>query len=172
MGAATDRCSGGKRRGALALTALAAGILALSALGDFSKSYGFAINETESLPNWGFWLDKDVKGMTWRHGDYVAFVSPDNPYYPHNMIFVKKILGVPGDVVSHQGRDVFINGHFVGHAKERSKTGQVAEIGDVGVIPAGRYFVGSDHPDGLDSRYKMIGLIELKRLVGKGTPVM
>ena len=136
-----------------------------------SSRWEFALNETESLPNWAFMVDKTDR--TPIRGDYFVFVPPANPYYPSGMRFTKKVVGVPGDVVTVTlGRDFFINGQFVGHAKERSKRGDIAVMSAPGVIPAGHYFMVTPHPDSLDSRYKMIGLIDQSRLVGKASPVM
>jgi conjugal transfer pilin signal peptidase TrbI len=45
-------------------------------------------------------------------------------------------------------------------------------MSEPGVIPPGHYFMTTPHKDSLDSRYKMIGLIDTKRLVGRVTPVM
>jgi hypothetical protein len=37
----------------------------------------------------------------------------------------------------------------------------------VGVLPACRYFVATDHPDGYDSRYSDIGWIGCSQIVGR-----
>lgn len=136
-----------------------------------SSRWEFALNETESLPNWAFMVDKTDHSPV--RGEYFVFVPPANPYYPAGFRFTKKVVGVPGDVVTvTPGRDFFINGQFVGHAKERSKRGEPAEMSAPGVIPADHFFMVTPHPDSLDSRYKMIGLIEQSHLVGKASPVM
>ena len=153
----------------IAITAVA---VLISGVGTaLSSRWGFALNETESLPNWAFAVDKADRAP--KRGEYFVFVARANPYYPAGMQFTKKVVGVPGDIVTvTASRDFFINGQFVGHAKERSKRGDIAVMSDPGVIPAGHYFVVTPHPDSLDSRYKMIGLIDHSRLVGKASPVM
>lgn len=159
-----------KRKAHLYILAVAGGLLLATVGTELSKNYGFALNETESLPNWAFAVDKTVKVPA--RGDYFVFVAPANPYYPAGMQFIKQVAGVPGDVISIRGRDFFINGQFVGHAKERSKKGDPVEMNDAGVIPDGKYFVVTPHPDSLDSKYRLIGLIDQSRLVGRASPVM
>lgn len=159
-----------KHKAPLYILAIAGGIL-FSTLGfEISKSYGFALNETESLPNWAFAVDKTKKVPA--RGDYFVFVAPANPYYPAGMQFIKQVAGVPGDVVTTKGRDFYINGQYVGRAKERSKKGDTVEMNAEGVIPAGKYFVVTPHPDSLDSKYRLIGLIDQSRFVGRATPVL
>ena len=41
------------------------------------------------------------------------------------------------------------------------------EIGPVGIIPDGRYYVAGSHPDSLDSRYRLTGWVGRQQIVGK-----
>lgn len=159
-----------KRKAALYIIAAAAGILISGVGTSIAKDYGFALNETESLPNWAFMVDKRDKTPV--RGEYFVFVAPKNPYYPAGMQFIKVVAGVPGDVVSIKGRDFYINDKFVGHAKTHSKKGEPVQMSAPGVIPAGKYFVMTPHPDSLDSKYQMIGLIDQSRLIGRASPVL
>ncbi len=152
------------------LSVLLVGILVVRSASDISSRYRFAINMTDSLPNWAFITDRDNHSP--KKGELAAFYPPHNPYYPDGSIFMKRVLGVPGDRVEARGRDFYINGQFVGHAKEVSQTGRVAVMGPVGVLPPETYFLGSPHKDGYDSRYRDIGWIPAYRLVGVGTPVL
>lgn len=159
-----------KMRAVYIMWALIATILIDRAGDTFSRHWSFGFNETESLPFWAFSVDKDIK--TPKRGDYFQFYCPPNPYYPANSLFVKHVLGVPGDVVTIKGREFFINGHSVGVAKTHSQSGQVAVMSQGGVIPEGHYFMSAPNKDSLDSRYAVIGLIDQKRLIGKAQPVM
>ena len=132
--------------------------------------YGFAINLTQSLPNWAFITDRQDKVL--QRGDLVEFSPPPTPYYPAKTHFVKRVAGVAGDQVEARGRRFYVAGQFVGLAKTRSKTGQVAIAGPVGTIPPGHYFVVGEHVDSLDSRYAMIGWIGPERVIGKAVPVL
>ena len=100
-------------------------------------------------------------------GEVVAFRPPPNRFYPERMVFVKKVLGLPGDRVTRTGRDFFINGTYVATAKWRARSGEPLSPGPVGVIPAGAYFLWTPHPDSYDSRYEDIGWIPAERLVGR-----
>ncbi|MFP1132889.1 signal peptidase I [Asticcacaulis sp. W401b] len=148
-----------------------AAALALSHLGGaIADDHQFFLNETESLPNWAFWVNKNE--LTPRRGDFFAFVPPPNPYYPAGFRFAKQIVGVPGDVVDVRGLDFFINGRHVGTAKTHDQRGNPVEISAQGTIPDGKYFVVTPHKDSFDSRYALIGLIDRDRLVGKAYPVL
>lgn len=127
------------------------------------------INFTESLP----WRVAIVK--KWDHtvnrGDVVAFRWNGGGPYPAGLTFTKIVKGVAGDVVTLQGRDFYVNGEKVATAKERSRRGVVLEAGPTGVIPPGRFFVWTSHPDSLDSRYAIAGWIDVKDVVGKAVVV-
>jgi conjugal transfer pilin signal peptidase TrbI len=126
--------------------------------------------ETESLPNWAFMIDRHK--LEPKRGDYFAFVAPPNRYYPPGFRFTKQVVGVPGDLVTVEGRTFSINGKRVGIAKTADKEGRPVEAAPPGIIPAGHYFVITPSPDSLDSRYRIIGLIPKSRLVGQAFPVM
>ena len=145
--------------------------LTLSGIGTaVGEQYQFALNETESLPNWAFMIDRHK--LEPKRGDYFAFVAPPNRYYPAGFRFTKQVVGVPGDFVTVEGRTFSINGKRVGIAKTADKEGRPVEAALPGIIPAGHYFVTTPSPDSLDSRYRIIGLIPKSRLVGQAFPVM
>ena len=149
------------------------GALAVLAGGEawsLGQRYGFGINETDSLPNWAFLVDKANHAP--RRGELVTFIAPDNPYYPQGARFTKIVWGVPGDVVSRVGRDYFVAGRAVGRSKPFSLTGRATALGPTGVIPPGHYYVGTPHKDSLDSRYGEIGWIGSERIVGVDRPLL
>jgi conjugal transfer pilin signal peptidase TrbI len=39
-------------------------------------------------------------------------------------------------------------------------------------VPRDCYYVGTDHPDGFDSRYAEIGFACRKAILGTGTPIL
>lgn len=132
--------------------------------------YRFALNETDSLPNWAFIADQAHR--TPQRGRLVAFVPPPNPYYPPGMAFGKIVGGVPGDLVERRGRTFFVNGRQIGVAKLRAHDGRLVAAGPVGRIPAAHYFVYTLHPDSLDSRYALMGWIPQSRILGLAAPVL
>ena len=123
------------------------------------------INVTQSLSDHVFLT---IKGTFTPHrGEKMAFVWQGGGPYPKGVIFTKIVRGVPGDVVTRQGRDFYVNGDWVATAKEYSSKGYPLDVGPTGVIPAGQYFVMTHHPDSYDSRYATVGWIHQEHIVGK-----
>ena len=160
----------------LVWTRLAAGLGALvvvvggKAGAEALQRYRFALNETESLPNWAFVADQRLRNP--RRGDLVVFRPPPTRFYPAGMAFAKIVGGVPGDHVEVHGRSFFVAGRYVGEAKRRAQDGRAAAIGPSGVIPPGHYFLYTPHKDSLDSRYAMIGWVPQARILGVAKAVM
>ncbi len=101
----------------------------------------------------------------WR-GLVIGFDAPAgfNPELP----FVKRIVGVPGDMIGHDGRMVLLNGAPVAFAREHTEGGDVLDMIAPGVIPEGFYFVLGDAPESFDSRFAWVGLIPEARVRGTG----
>lgn len=137
---------------------------AMAAYLAFCRFYLVALNLTESLPGTIFLIEK---GIMPQRGELVAFRWEANWPYPRGCIFVKKLVGLPGSVVSAKGREFFVDGTPVGRAKERARTGEPLDIGPRGKITEGRYYVAGTHPDSLDSRYQLTGWVGQDQIVGK-----
>jgi conjugal transfer pilin signal peptidase TrbI len=157
---------------ALALGAVLFG--AEQSLTDWRDRHAFLINATQSLPNWAFLIDR---GAVPKRGDYVFFDPPRVPlvvrhFGPRPPMFGKIVYGVGGDTVSRIDRTFFVDGRQVAVAKPISRLGEPLALGPVGRIPAGCYFVGSPHRDGLDSRYAAIGWPCQRQVIGTGTPIL
>ena len=143
-------------------------------LADWRDHHAFLINATQSLPNWAFLIDRGVEP---KRGDYVCFDPPHDPLILRHFgerpaMFGKRVYGVGGDTVTRVGRTFFVNGREVAIAKTISHMGEALALGPIGRIPAGCYFVGSPHKDGLDSRYAAVGWPCDNRIVGTGTPIL
>lgn len=159
-----------RSRRLLMLSALLVLVLAGRGAADVAARWRFSINMTDSLPNWAFVVDlRDRRPV---RGELVAFAPPPNRWYAPGAVFTKQVAGVPGDVVERRDRDFYVAERFVGHAKLVSKDGTPTTVGPTGIIPAGRYFVVTGHPDSLDSRYAEIGWIEASRILGVARPVL
>ncbi len=130
-----------------------------------SPWYRLGINGTDSLPGVLYLVLKTEVPTT--RGDLVAFYPPENRFYPREMFFIKKAIGMPGDEVTHKGQDFYINGEYIATAKARSRSGKPLQPGPTGVIPDGHYFVWTPHPDSYDSRYEDIGWISKDRVIGR-----
>lgn len=141
-----------------------AGTVALSMLAVALLSPWFVTNIDESLPGLFYQIER---GEFPGRGEVAGINVPANPYYPEGAPFLKIVKGVPGDVVSCDGRRFFINGKFVAEAKEHTRRGYPLTPGPTGTIPPGHYFVWTPHQDSYDSRYAEIGWISAEHILGK-----
>ncbi|MEL0212166.1 MAG: S26 family signal peptidase, partial [Novosphingobium sp.] len=136
--------------------------------------HAFLINASPSLQNWAFWLDKSAPIA---RGSLIFFEPPASAMLerhfgkgPH--LFGKRVIGLPGDVVSHEGAEVLVNGRKVGARLARTRLGLTLSPGPEGVIPRGCYYVGSDHPRGFDSRYAEVGFACRGHILGSGRAIL
>ena len=107
------------------------------------------------------------KGEAVGRDQLAAFRWAGGGPYPAGVTFVKCVKGLPGDLISREGRRYAINGWPVGEAKTHSRQGLPLEPGPVGRLPPGRYYVQAPHPDSLDSRYALTGWIHESQILGR-----
>jgi len=158
----------------LFLTGLILLPLAWAPLDAFGKSHAFLINASPSLPHWAFWLDK---GAPIARGSLLFFEPPQSQLVESHFgkeprMFGKRVLGMPGDVVRHDGSQVFINDKRIATRLEKTRLGVPLTKGPQGVIPDGCFYAGTDHPRGLDSRYAAIGFVCAKQIMGSGRAIL
>lgn len=144
---------------------LIASVMLLIAIG----SPWLITNIDESLPGRLYRIER---GTIPGKNEIAALHVPANPYYPEGAPFLKVIRGVPGDRVSRQGQAFYINGRFIGHAKVKTRGELPLTPGPTGVIPSGRYFVWTPHPDSYDSRYGEIGWVDGRLILGRAWRVL
>lgn len=135
----------------------------------FSRHFILTINISDSLPGAIYLVQKGVKP---HKGDFVAFRYAGGGPYDRGSIFLKRTLGMPGSKVIARDAgngffDFFVDGQPAGRAKPLSKGGVPLQIGPVGAIPLGQYFMSAPHPDSLDSRYALVGWVSESELVGR-----
>jgi conjugal transfer pilin signal peptidase TrbI len=135
----------------------------------FQTFFKVGINVTNSLPQSAFLVTKFDQQL--KRGDYLSFSWTGAYPYPMGVEFIKIVKGMPGDVVSYKGRDVFINGEYVATAKPFSQSRKALELGPSGVIPVGKFFVYATHPESLDSRYALTGFIDRTAVRGRAYPI-
>jgi len=141
----------------------------LAGIVGFNANFTLAINVSESLPDHVYLV---VKGETVpKRGEYVAFRWAGGGGYPAGLRFVKQVRGLPGDRVEITDRNFFVNGEFVGLAKERSKKGQPLALGPAGIIPPGHFYAYAPHKDSLDSRYAITGWVSMANVSGRAIPI-
>jgi conjugal transfer pilin signal peptidase TrbI len=135
----------------------------------FSAHYEFSINVSESLPGTLYLVEK---GTMPTRNEYVAFYYPGDFIYPKGTHFLKRVAGIEGDVVTSQNQHYFVNNKEVGFAMTVTSAGKPIQANDfAGVIPAGHFYVRGDHPLSLDSRYKAVGLVSARMIIGRGFKV-
>lgn len=110
------------------------------------------------------------------HGDLLvfAFDGEAKGRYPglRGQPFFKRVRGLPGDVISVQTREVFVNGVAVGlaktHAHDRCPLTPITPM----VIPPGHYYVQGTSPDSFDSRYRESGLVRADQVIAVVVPLI
>jgi len=92
-----------------------------------------------------------------QRGDIVVFKYPEDP----KRDFIKRVIGVGGDVVTAKDKNVYVNGRmlvepYTQHVDEEIKPGQFDKRDNFGpvVVPKGEVFVMGDNRDqSYDSRF-------------------
>ena len=92
-----------------------------------------------------------------KRGDVIVFKYPEDP----TRDFIKRVIGIGGDVVMEKDKNIFVNGRrlvepYVQHVDNEIKPGQFDRRDNFGpiVVPKGSVFVMGDNRDqSYDSRY-------------------
>lgn len=109
-----------------------------------------------------------VEWGTINRGDIVVFRHPPKALTtcatPVEPIFIKRVIGLPGDVITSKGNTIYIDGKALKQTWSHINPLGVA-IGRV-VVPANHYFMmGDNHPESCDSRYW--GSVPRSAILGK-----
>ncbi len=156
------------------LALLAVGGTAYAALAGWSDGHVFLVNQSTSLPNWAFVVDRNrLPGR----GDHVFFDPPPSPLLERHFgrdhqPFGKIVYGVAGDEVTRRGRLFLVNGRAVALAKPTTLRGEPLELGPTGTVPRGCYFVATPNKDSFDSRYALIGWVCRRQVLGTGEAIL
>ncbi len=102
-------------------------------------------------------------------GDIIVFKYPQDPQRD----FIKRVVGVGGDIVEARDKEVFVNGRklvepYVQHADSDIKPRDVDRRDNFGpvLVPEGSVFVMGDNRDqSYDSRFW--GFVDVKQIKGK-----
>lgn len=146
-------------------SAIVAGSLAV-ATGFWSiNALRLNLNASSSLPEHAFVMWTWPQ-FTWR-GAVIAATPP--AAYGQNfegLLLTKRVVGVPGDVVTHEGGDVCVAGQCFSLFMKDGRA--FAPPLRPGVIPEGFYAAFGTSEDSLDSRYDTIGLFDEDEIVAVG----
>jgi len=147
-----------------------------------SPWYQISLRVDESFPShYLFFIDHQRAP---HRGDLASFVMPsfakdrvkpegiDRPYLRIGDLWMKRVVGVPGDRVEIQGLQVLINGTVVGESVVLDRAQQPISLADFPqVIPPGFVYLSLEtHPRSFDSRY--LGLLPSSILEGVVTPLI
>lgn len=147
------------RRAAIALLILGSTLWAMS------PWLVFSVNVTNSLPGTLFLIHKKAP---FQKNDLIAYAWHQSQVYAKDSVFIKKVVGMPGDQVKVTGREVWVNDTYIGHALPRiTNNTTLLEVTRPGTIMANEYFVAAPHPRSLDSRYALSGNIKHSSVIGK-----
>ena len=133
------------------------------------------INWTPSIPYRVVYVDYFDRSLG--RGDLIVYTfegqaaERDYPGLRHQPFF-KRIAGLPGDAVTVQDREVFVNGVRVGRAKTQTFDRRPLEPIDSTVIPPGFLYVQGTSPDSFDSRYRSSGLVRQQDVKAKVRPLI
>ncbi len=100
----------------------------------------------------------NTKGSGINRGDVVVFEAPNQQNTEFKKVFIKRIIGVPGDVVMIKNGDVFINDKKLDESQYlapsvKTYPGAFIREGEQTAIPNGQHFVlGDNRPYSSDSR--------------------
>ena len=99
-----------------------------------------------------------------QRGEIIIFKYPDD----EKQNFVKRVIGIPGDVVQIIHGKVYVNGNELDEPYLREPMNDNEEE-QVFVVPEGHYFVmGDNRNDSLDSRYwKTSNYVSEKKILAK-----
>lgn len=129
------------------------------------QEYEVVINRSESLP---------IHAVIVKRGEmpnainqiFVFKVKKNHHYKMINMNFIKLVGGFPGNKVTHDNQKVYVDDNFIGVSKYHSIKGlPLTQIPD-GIIPEHKIFAYTPHINSFDSRYKDLGLIDEKDIIG------
>src|SRR3546814_16229875 len=108
-------------------------------------------------------------------GEFIFFAPPASPlmqrhFGPKPRMFGKKVYGVGGDVVGHDGFEVLTNCVPTVRMKPFTKAGEPLTPGATGAVPKGSSFSATPHMAGFECRSSAIGFVFGKQIHGTGGP--
>ncbi|GJL52941.1 MAG: hypothetical protein NPIRA02_00730 [Nitrospirales bacterium] len=142
--------------------------------------YQFLIRDDESWPHHRFFLLR--KNIPPVRGSLVAFTMTEayttrvkpagvtRPYTRVGLLWLKRVVGMPGDRVDVQEDAVRVNGQIVARGLRRDRAGHSLQVAHLkSPIPNNSVFVSLPHPRSFDSRY--FGYVDMNDILGEVIPI-
>ncbi|NDW07657.1 S26 family signal peptidase [Jiella pacifica] len=133
-------------------------------------------NASASAPIGLYWI---MPADTLDAGDLVAAMPPeplarymaDRGYLPRGVPLIKRVLGLPGQLVCRNGRSITLDGKNVGEALGRDRTGrQLPGWQGCRRIAEGNVFLmNTSVRDSFDGRY--FELLSARTVIGRAIPI-
>lgn len=145
--------------------------LALVAAGFYGLAFGrIVLNGTSSMPENAYLMVTWPKHLS--RGMVVAAQLPTalkQSLGQQNLYLTKRIVGLPGDPVTHEGSRICIHETCV---RAQNRDGRpISPLWQADTVPAGTVAVFGESLDSLDSRYDVIGAIPFDTIIATGFPI-
>ena len=99
-------------------------------------------------------------------GDVIIFATDQTTDKGEEKLLIKRVIGVPGDVITIRGGKVYINGEVIddSYTADQFTTGDIVDL----VVPENKVFcLGDNRGVSIDSRSSEIGFVDFDSIVGK-----
>ena len=101
-----------------------------------------------------------------KRGDVVVFRSDLTDENQNKKLLIKRVIGVPGDIISITDGKVYVDGKQIddSYTKEQYTNGNIEDL----KVPKNQYFcMGDNRTVSIDSRSPKVGFVDKSQLVGK-----
>ena len=133
------------------------------------------LNTTRSLPL-GLYLA--IPGKNLRHGDIVVYVPPEEVremirernYGSGDVLFLKHVGGLPGDVYGVAEDKFIVNGELKGMVQRQDNAGNPMPVMDgPHIVPEGEFLPMGEKINSLDGRY--MGTVPMESIMTRVVPI-
>ena len=101
-----------------------------------------------------------------KRGDIIIFQSTMQDEEGNDKLLIKRVIGLPGDIISIYDGKVYLNGeeYQESYIKDGKTSGFIKNL----EVPQGKYFVMGDNREvSIDSRYREVGFVSKSEIRGK-----
>lgn len=103
-----------------------------------------------------------------KHGDVIVFHTELKTNDGHEKMLIKRIIGLPGDVVELINGQVYVNGEMIQEDYIKEPYTNAHDAGTYFEVPEGHVFaMGDNRGVSLDSRYNDVGYVAIDDIMGK-----
>ena len=99
-------------------------------------------------------------------GDVIIFETNLKTDAGDEKLLIKRVIGLPGDVVSIKEGKVYVNGNMIddSYTKDQFTNGELEDV----VVPENKLFcLGDNRMVSVDSRSTDVGFVDYEQIIGK-----